>query len=619
MRAAAIVLMLALAPIVAQAGTDCGTSAACDSQEHHDASDAKRSILVDATGTPYVAGAGVPVSGPVDQADAGSAAQAWYVRQAPGGANMSATNPLIVQLSDGSAVYAGPTSAQFPAALVSGRLSVDGSGVTQPISAAALPLPTGAATSARQAAPGTAGTPSSEVSSVQGVVGGVAVPVSGSVTVSGTATVTQGTAAAIGAPWPVQLSDGAAALGTAGNPVRVDPTGGTAQPVSGTVTVGTLPAGSISAGATGTAGTPSAAVVSVQGVASGTVLPVSDGGGSLTVDSAQLPAALGAGGGLRVDGSGTALPVSGTVALSGTSTVQGSGTAGTPAGGVLTVQGAPSMTALVVDGSAVTQPVSGTVTANIGTIAGVATETTLSTINGKLPSTVAADRTTAGAPAAVRLSDGTGFIGAAAAPVRTDPTGTTTQPVSDAGGSLTVDGTVGVSGTVTVDGSGVTQPVSGTVTANAGTGIFAISAASLPLPSGAATAAKQPALGTAGTASADVITMQGVAGMTPVVVSGTVTTTAEAGATAVGTSSTIACDTTAVVVDDTSVANTTARKVELCNPSTNSASIYATGSGGTGGREVLPGACYELLLAASSTPLYCYAASAVSAVALETR
>src|SRR5512139_2238813 len=41
-----------------------------------------------------------------------------------------------------------------------------------------------------------------------------------------------------------------------------------------------------------------------------------------------------------------------------------------------------------------------------------------------------------------------------------------------------------------VDGSAVTQPVS---------------AASLPLPTGASTAAKQPALGTAGTASADVI------------------------------------------------------------------------------------------------------------------
>lgn len=51
-----------------------------------------------------------------------------------------------------------------------------------------------------------------------------------------------------------------------------------------------------------------------------------------------------------------------------------------------------------------------------------------------------------------------------------------------------------------VDGSGVTQPVSGTVTANAGTGTFTvdgsgvtqpISAASLPLPTGAATSANQ--------------------------------------------------------------------------------------------------------------------------------
>ena len=45
-----------------------------------------------------------------------------------------------------------------------------------------------------------------------------------------------------------------------------------------------------------------------------------------------------------------------------TITVDGSGTAGTPAGGVLTVQGVTSMTALKVDGSAVTQPISGTVT-----------------------------------------------------------------------------------------------------------------------------------------------------------------------------------------------------------------------------------------------------------------
>lgn len=43
-----------------------------------------------------------------------------------------------------------------------------------------------------------------------------------------------------------------------------------------------------------------------------------------------------------------------------------------------------------------------------------------------------------------------------------------------------------------------------------------VSAASLPLPTGASTSAKQPALGTAGSASADAITIQGIAGMTKV-------------------------------------------------------------------------------------------------------
>lgn len=67
-------------------------------------------------------------------------------------------------------------------------------------------------------------------------------------------------------------------------------------------------------------------------------------------------------------------------------------------------------------------------------------------------------------------------------------------------------------------------PVSGTITANAGSGTLAVSAASLPLPAGAATAAKQPALGTAGTASADVLTVQGKASMTPLLTDGSATT-----------------------------------------------------------------------------------------------
>ncbi len=67
-------------------------------------------------------------------------------------------------------------------------------------------------------------------------------------------------------------------------------------------------------------------------------------------------------------------------------------------------------------------------------------------------------------------------------------------------------------------------PVSGTVTANAGTGTLAVSAASLPLPAGAATAAKQPAIGTAGTSSVDVLTVQGRAAMTPLLTDGSATT-----------------------------------------------------------------------------------------------
>ena len=71
--------------------------------------------------------------------------------------------------------------------------------------------------------------------------------------------------------------------------------------------------------------------------------------------------------------------------------------------------------------------------------------------------------------------------------------------------------------------TGVTDahPLPVTVRSSSGTEVttFPISAASLPLPSGAATAAKQPALGTAGTASADVVTIQGIASGTVVPIS----------------------------------------------------------------------------------------------------
>ena len=80
-------------------------------------------------------------------------------------------------------------------------------------------------------------------------------------------------------------------------------------------------------------------------------------------------------------------------------------------------------------------------------------------------------------------------------------------------GQVLIDGLAGINmvavtaaNALKVDGSAVTQPVS---------------AASLPLPTGAATAAKQPALGTAGTAASDVISVQGIASMTPLLATAT--------------------------------------------------------------------------------------------------
>lgn len=102
---------------------------------------------------------------------------------------------------------------------------------------------------------------------------------------------------------------------------------------------------------------------------------------------------------------------------------------------------------------------------------------------------------------------------------------------------------VSAAGAVLVDGSATTQPVSGTVTANAGTGTFAVSAASLPLPSGAATASNQTTLGaqttrindgtdTALITAAGALVVDGSGSTQPV--SGTVTANAGTGTFTVG-------------------------------------------------------------------------------------
>lgn len=90
-----------------------------------------------------------------------------------------------------------------------------------------------------------------------------------------------------------------------------------------------------------------------------------------------------------------------------------------------------------------------------------------------------------------------------------DGSGTLVPLLVDAAGNLQIDVISAPTTAVTGTFWQATQPVS---------------AASLPLPSGAATAAKQPALGTAGTASSDVLTVQGIASMTALKVDGSAVT-----------------------------------------------------------------------------------------------
>jgi hypothetical protein len=145
--------------------------------------------------------------------------------------------------------------------------------------------------------------------------------------------------------------------------------------------------------------------------------------------------------------------ISGTISLpagAATSSKQPSlGTAGSPSTDVISVQGVPGGTAINVNGSGFTQPVSGTVTANIGTTGGLALDSSVSGLSLTQSSTTSSQH-------------GVLDMGAVTTSAPTYVSGQT-DPLS-----------LNTSGGLRVDGSGVTQPVSGTVTANAGTGTFTV-------------------------------------------------------------------------------------------------------------------------------------------------
>ena len=147
--------------------------------------------------------------------------------------------------------------------------------------------------------------------------------------------------------------------------------------------------------------------------------------------------------------------------------------------------------ALKVDGSAVTQPVSA---ASLPLPTGASTSTlqttgntSLSSIDSKLGAL--GQKIMAGSAPVVIASDQSAIpVSAASLPL---PSGAATEATL--------------------------STLNGKVT-DCNTGAVVVSSSALP--SGASTAAKQPSLGTAGTASADVITVQGITSMTPLLVNG---------------------------------------------------------------------------------------------------
>lgn len=224
-----------------------------------------------------------------------------------------------------------------------------------------------------------------------------------------------------------------------------------------------------------------------DGTADSTQMATVTSAGALKVDVSGTTAN---GTAIKVDGSAVTQPVSAAALPLPTGAATAAkqpalGTAGTASADVISVQGVASMTALKVDGSAVTQPVSGTVgvsgtvtvdseltTADVDTGAGTDTRAVVGLVGAKSGGGVlipgdatkglAVDLTATGANTTALKVDGSGVTQpvSVAAVVHVDDNASTLS-VDDGGGSLTVDGTVAVSGTVTVDPSGVTSPVKG--------------------------------------------------------------------------------------------------------------------------------------------------------------
>jgi len=314
----------------------------------------------------------------------------------------------------------------------------------------------------------------------------------------GTLTANQGAAAAITAPWPVELSNGTNAVGTASAPLRTDPTGTTTQPVSiaGTLPFNLTQVDSVALGAPVAYGsTPTGNAISVNAF-------VTNGGagGSSNItewNSVALgsPSNYGTSPG-AVEVIGTNAFVTNTVTVddttanlaqasttSGQTGVMAQGAATTAAPTYTTAKTYPLSLNLAgglrVDGSGVTQPVSLSTlpplvagSAAIGTV-GVTSLPSIpagsNVVGGVTQSGAWTVTTTPPSNASTNLSQLDGVALGAPSNYGTSPGAVAVQGVN-----AFITNTVPVTGTFFQ----ATQPVSGTVTANQGTSPWVVSLAS---------------------------------------------------------------------------------------------------------------------------------------------
>src|SRR5215831_2590913 len=398
-----------------------------------------------------------------------------------------------------------------------------------------VPLPTGASTSAKQPSLGTAGVPSADVITVQGISGGVALKVDGtggSFPVSGTVAATQSgtwnitnisgtvslpTGAATSANQPTAATLGSTTSGQTGNlslgavtsaaptyttattnalslttagALRVDASA-TTQPVSGTINAAQSGAWNIT-NITGTVSLPTgAATAANQCTAAASASTTSGQTGHLAMGATTTgapsystgqtnPLSLTLAGALRVDATATTQPISGTITANqgGTWTVQPGNTANT--------------TAWLVTGSGGTFPATQSGTWNITNISGTISLPTGAATSANQPSNIGQGATTStqtgtlamglvttGNPTyttgqinglsldtsgalRVNVIAGSGGGGTSSSFGSAFPATGTAIGVKDSAGTNMTFLQVNASNALKVDGSAVTQPVSGT-------------------------------------------------------------------------------------------------------------------------------------------------------------